>query len=979
MKKRRMKLLALMLTAAVTITSVLPVGAAAADGSEAPKQVTELTDPLNEGGGTTDNDLGDTSIPTNGQNGEDQTGDTSGEINHDAEVAQDDHWTLERTEEKMIFRYYESLDGFKGYQKKWEVDKQSGVWTYYEVQGDNTEEVKTPNPFAQLDLGDKTVGLYETVVYNDDEYGPTTLIYALEAGENGLTGVGGFWYLNEDGSFQYYTSEEDADGDADAKLAAGLQTPKSVMEGLNVIKGDDGVDYTYWLDAEGMPLTKDWKIVVDDSNNKEFYYFGEDGRQLKTGTPTGLQEIEGTYYWMTEDGKPEVDVWKNQDGKFYYFDTTGALTADKTGLQNINKNFYWINADGSYANSEWKTDGNKFYYFGADGKQDTSKTGLQTINNTKYYVNKDGSVLRNNSIVISGVRYFFGADGKLTKSYKVYPVGWKSNSKGYWYQKEDGSWPANCWYEISGQKYYFDGSGYMKTGWLKLGSTWYYLNGNGAMAQGWVKVNNKWYYLTPGSGAMKTGWYKVGNTFYYSESSGAMLTGWIKLGSTWYYLNGNGSMAQGWVKLDGKWYYLNPGDGAMKTGWYKVGSIWYYSNASGAMQTGWIKLGNTWYYLNGSGAMVQGWAMVNGRWYYLTPGSGARKTGWLNLKGTWYYLTGSGAMQTGWIKLGNTWYYLHGNGAMAQGWIQLGGTWYYLTPGSGAMKTGWYKVGGEWYYSYGSGAMARNTWIDTYYYVGSSGAMLKDTKIGAYYVDKNGRWVPGYGTVNVNTNGSWEKSGGTYYFKKSNGTYAKNEYIAWNGNWYYLNGSGAMVTGWQYIKGYKMYFTGSGILQQDVSGMVGGPYRIRVNRTKCQITILAKDGNNGWIIPVKSMTCSVGNPITLTPAGTFYIGDQDRWHILMGPSWGQWTSHVVNGIFIHSVAGSSMSQYNLAAGDYNMLGQPASHGCIRVCVRDAKWIYDNVSRGTMVTIGDGYYEPFDKPATIKLPYGVNLKDPTDVW
>ena len=145
MKKRRMKLLALMLTAAVTITSVLPVGAAAADGSEAPKQVTELTDPLNEGGGTTDNDLGDTSIPTNGQNGEDQTGDTSGEINHDAEVAQDDHWTLERTEEKMIFRYYESLDGFKGYQKKWEVDKQSGVWTYYEVQGDNTEEVKTPN------------------------------------------------------------------------------------------------------------------------------------------------------------------------------------------------------------------------------------------------------------------------------------------------------------------------------------------------------------------------------------------------------------------------------------------------------------------------------------------------------------------------------------------------------------------------------------------------------------------------------------------------------------------------------------------------------------------------------------------------------------------------------------------------------------------------------------------------------------------
>ena len=46
MKKRRMKLLALMLTAAVTFTSVLPVGATATNGSEAPQQVTELTDPL---------------------------------------------------------------------------------------------------------------------------------------------------------------------------------------------------------------------------------------------------------------------------------------------------------------------------------------------------------------------------------------------------------------------------------------------------------------------------------------------------------------------------------------------------------------------------------------------------------------------------------------------------------------------------------------------------------------------------------------------------------------------------------------------------------------------------------------------------------------------------------------------------------------------------------------------------------------------
>ncbi|MFR3544697.1 L,D-transpeptidase family protein [Blautia sp.] len=917
MKKRRMKLLALMLTAAVTFTSVLPVGATATNGSEAPQQVTELTDPLDEGGGVTDNGQGNTDVSGDVQNGIDQTGDEQpgdlpAEPNHDAETAQDDHWTLEQAENKMRLRY---MVMWAGYQKKWELDKQSGIWTYFEVQEDGTEAAATPKPYDEFDVNGTHVGLYETVGYLDEDLGAVTLVYAFASTEEGLKGYGGYWYQNENGCFTYYTTEADAEGDPDAKMAEGLQVPGSFLEGLNTIKDEDG-EYTFWLDAEGRPLTNAWKIVVGEDENKTFCYFGEDGKMLTEGMPTGLQTIEGSNYWIGEDGKPETAVWKKLDGKYYYFDVNGVQTQDKTGLQKIDGSNYWVNKDGSYAKSKWIISGGKYYYFGANGKQ-TSKTGLQTINGKKYYVNKNGTVRKNTSVIVKGVRYFFGKDGKCTKSYKVYPEGWKQNATGWWYQKEDGSWPANCWYKVNGQKYYFDANGYMRTGWLALGNKWYYLTDSGAMAQGWVMINKTWYYLTPGSGVMKTGWYKVGNT-------------------------------------------------------------WYYSNGSGAMQTGWLLLGNTWYYLTGSGAMAQGWTLVNGTWYYLN-GSGAMQTGWLNLKGTWYYLNGSGAMQTGWLMTGGTWYYLNGNGAMAQGWLCLGGTWYYLTPGNGGMKTGWYMAGKEWYYSYGNGAMARNAWIDTYYYVGSSGAMLKDTTIGGYYVDKNGRWIPGYGTVNVNTIGNWEKTGSTYYFKKSNGTYAKNEYVAWNGNWYYLDGNGAMLTGWHYIRGYKMYFTASGALQQDVSGMVGGPYRLRVNRTKCQITVLAKDGSNGWTIPVKSITCSVGNPITLTPAGTFYIGDQDRWHILMGPSWGQWTSHVVNGIFIHSVAGSSQSQYNLAAGDYNMLGQPASHGCIRVCVRDAKWIYDNTGRGTMVTIGDGYYEPFDKPATIKLPYGVNLKDPTDIW
>ena len=57
---------------------------------------------------------------------------------------------------------------------------------------------------------------------------------------------------------------------------------------------------------------------------------------------------------------------------------------------------------------------------------------------------------------------------------------------------------------INGSWYYFDGAGWMTTGWLKLGNNWYYLNpDNGAMATGWIQLGSTWYYMN-GSGAMET-------------------------------------------------------------------------------------------------------------------------------------------------------------------------------------------------------------------------------------------------------------------------------------------------------------------------------------------------------------------------------------------------------------------------------------------------------------------------------------------
>ena len=74
----------------------------------------------------------------------------------------------------------------------------------------------------------------------------------------------------------------------------------------------------------------------------------------------------------------------------------------------------------------------------------------------------------------------------------------------------------------------------------------------------------------------------------------------------------------------------------------------------------------------------------------------------------------------------------------------------------------------------------------------------------------------------------------------------------------------------------------------------------------------------------------------------------------MGPSWGQYGTHVVNGIFVHSVASGMMNGNNLPASEYLKLGSPASHGCIRACVADAKWVYENCN-GSKLRVFDGKY------------------------
>ena len=52
----------------------------------------------------------------------------------------------------------------------------------------------------------------------------------------------------------------------------------------------------------------------------------------------------------------------------------------------------------------------------------------------------------------------------------------------------------------------------------------------------------------------------------------------------------------------------------------------------------------------------------------------------------------------------------------------------------------------------------------------------------------------------------------------------------------------------------------------------------------------------------------------------------------------------------HSVLYSSNNEKSLRSGSLYALGNPASHGCVRLTVEDAKWLYEHCKRGKTVIV-----------------------------
>ena len=55
-------------------------------------------------------------------------------------------------------------------------------------------------------------------------------------------------------------------------------------------------------------------------------------------------------------------------------------------------------------------------------------------------------------------------------------------------------------------------------------------------------------------------------------------------------------------------------------------------------------------------------------------------------------------------------------------------------------------------------------------------------------------------------------------------------------------------------------------------------------------------------------------------------------------------------ILFHSVLYSEKDTSTLREGSVYALGSPASHGCIRLSVKNARWLFEHCKRGTAVIV-----------------------------
>lgn len=128
------------------------------------------------------------------------------------------------------------------------------------------------------------------------------------------------------------------------------------------------------------------------------------------------------------------------------------------------------------------------------------------------------------------------------------------------------------------------------------------------------------------------------------------------------------------------------------------------------------------------------------------------------------------------------------------------------------------------------------------------------------------------------------------------------------------------------------------------------------------VTVFEKDENGEYTKVVRRFICTSGrtelDPLdpedegTPTPKGIWKIGGHERFgeFTAFDGTFAQYWTQIVGGVYFHSIMYSKRDVNTLQSGAFRRLGSRGSHGCVRLYVEDAKWLYYYACPGTTINV-----------------------------
>ena len=408
--------------------------------------------------------------------------------------------------------------------------------------------------------------------------------------------------------------------------------------------------------------------------------------------------------------------------------------------------------------------------------------------------------------------------------------------------------------------------------------------------------------------------------------------------------------SDGLNEIEGELYYFkNNRIDTSYSGLAQYGNEWYYIE-NGKVNwnyTGLAQRGIEWFYIekgklnwNHSGIVE-----YNNQWFYVERGRlNWNYTGLGQSGNDWYYIVGGRVNwgYTGLVQRGNEWFYIE-NGKLNwnhSGIVEYNKQWFYVERGRLNWNyTGLGQSGNDWYYiergrvnwGYTGLVQKGNEW---FYVKGGkldwsyTGLVQKGNE---WFFVRNGRLDWGYTGLACN---------GEYYF------YVKNGRLDWNYSGYaQIDGQG------EYYEVRNGRLVGGTLTLAKMHGVANNQdsptnYIVIVDRAAHRVGVF-KGSKYDWA-DAKYYKCCVGKPSTPTISGTYYIKSRGK-YFDTGTKGRCWYFTQINGNYLfHSVIYDRQPSPKKIID--NSMDAAVSHGCVRLDLENAKWIYDNIPKNTKVII-----------------------------